>query len=383
MNAGVSPARHAERIERLQDGLDRARAAAALVGVGPELEWLVGYTARGFERLNLLVVPAAGRPTLVVPRLEASAASSASGVTGVALDLVTWDEREDPFAVVASGLRATAANEGRLLVSDGLRAAFLLRLQAALPDATFGVASDVLGPMRRAKDAEEVDRLRTAAGAADRALTGVVAGRLVGRSEADIAREVADRLVVEGHDVALFAIVASGPNSASPHHEPTARVIRAGEPLLLDIGGRASGYCSDITRTVWVGGPDRVAPDSAFVSIHDLVREAQAMGRAAVRPGVPLGAVDEAARAVIDAAGHGEHFFHRLGHGIGLEVHEEPYVVAGSEELVTEGDAFSVEPGIYLEGRYGVRIEDIVTCTDDGAITLNTAPRELLVVLGS
>jgi Xaa-Pro aminopeptidase len=382
MNAGVSSARHAERIERLQEALGRTRAAAALVGVGPELEWLVGYTARGFERLNLLVVPAAGRPTLVVPRLEASAASSASGVTGAALDLITWGEREDPFPLVASGLRATAANEGRLLVSDGLRAAFLLRLQAALPDATFGVASDVLGPMRRAKDAEEVDRLRTAAGAADRALTGVVAGRLVGRSEADIAREVADRLVVEGHDVALFTIVASGPDSASPHHEPSARVIRAGEPLLLDIGGRASGYCSDITRTVWVGGADAIAPDPEFVATHDLVREAQERGRAAVRAGVALGEVDEAAREVIEAAGHGEHFFHRLGHGIGLEVHEEPYVVAGSHELVTEGDAFSVEPGIYLEGRYGVRIEDIVTCTADGAITLNAAPRELLVVSG-
>jgi Xaa-Pro aminopeptidase len=383
MNAGVSPARHAERVERLQAALGQARAAAALVGVGPELEWLVGYTARGFERLNLLVVPAGGRPTLVVPRLEASAAQSSSGVSSAALDLVTWTETEDPFAIVASGLRAASASAGRLLVSDGLRAAFLLRLQAALPDATFGVASDVLGPMRRAKDAEEVERLRLAAGAADRALTGVIGGRLVARTEADIAREVADRLVVEGHDVARFTIVASGPNSASPHHEPSKRVVSAGEPLLLDIGGRAAGYCSDITRTVWVGGADRSAPDPAFVAIHDLVRAAQERGRAAVRAGVALGEVDAAAREVIEAAGHGEHFFHRLGHGIGLEVHEEPYVVAGTEDRVAPGDAFSIEPGVYLEGRYGVRIEDIVVCADSGASTLNAAPRELLVVSGA
>ena len=363
--------------------LARGRAAAALVGVGPELEWLVGYSARGFERLNLLVVPASGRPTLVVPRLEATAAGSSSGVSDEALDVVTWQEHEDPFALVASVIGRTSAGGERLLVSDGLRAAFLLRLQAAIPDASFGVASDVIGPLRRSKDAEEIARLRTAAAAADRTVEGIIAGRLVGRSEADVAREVGDRLVDEGHDVALFMIVASGPNSASPHHEPADRLIEAGEPLLLDIGGRASGYCSDITRTVWVAGADRIAPDPAFVEIHDLVREAQARGRSAVRPGIAFGEVDAAARSVIEAAGHGPDFFHRLGHGIGLEVHEDPYVIAGSAERVAIGDAFSVEPGIYLEGRHGVRIEDIVTCTPEGATTLNAAPRELLVVSGA
>jgi Xaa-Pro aminopeptidase len=353
------------------------------VGVGPELEWLIGYSARGFERLNLLVVPASGRPSLVVPRLEASAAQAAPGASSDAVELVTWHEHEDPFALVAQRLPRAAGGGGRLLVSDGLRAAFLLRLQGALSGANFGVASNVIGPLRRAKDVEEVARLRTAAAAADRTLEGVLAGRLVGRSEVDVAHEVADRLVAEGHDVALFAIVASGPYSASPHHEPTERVIAAGEPLLLDIGGRASGYCSDITRTVWVGGRERGAPDAAFTAIHDTVREAQARGRAAVRPGLPFGDVDKAARAVIEAAGHGPHFFHRLGHGIGLEVHEDPYVIAGSDELVTVGDAFSIEPGVYLEGRHGVRIEDIVVASADGATTLNEAPRELRVVSGA
>ena len=373
-------------MELLREALVRGGASAALIGVGPELEWLVGYSARGFERLNLLLVPAVGRPTLVVPRLEASAASSAPGASAALVDLVTWHEHEDPFAIVASRLATGVsgpADHARLLVSDGLRAAFLLRLQAAMPLATFGVASEVIGPMRRAKDAEEVARLQNAAAAADRALQGVLAGRLIGRSEGDVAREVADRLVVEGHDTALFTIVASGPNSASPHHEPSDRIITAGEPLLLDVGGRAAGYCSDITRTVWVGGEDRRAPASDLVGIHALVLEAQARGRSAVRPGVALGAVDEAARSVIEAAGHGERFFHRLGHGIGLEVHEEPYVLAGSADPIAVGDAFSIEPGVYLEGSYGVRIEDIVVCEADGVRTLNAAPRELLVVSGA
>jgi Xaa-Pro aminopeptidase len=211
-----------------------------------------------------------------------------------------------------------------------------------------------------------------------------LAGRLVGRTEADIAREVRERLVTEGHDEAAFAIVAAGPHTASPHHEPTGREVRAGEPILLDIGGRLGGYHSDITRTAWVGGEARAAePDGAFRAIHALVEEAQATGRGAVRPGVPLGDLDAAARSVIEAAGHGERFFHRLGHGIGLEVHEEPYLVAGRTDGVRVGDAFSIEPGVYLEGRFGVRIEDIVVCAEDGADVLNEAARSLLVVEGA
>jgi len=236
--------------------------------------------------------------------------------------------------------------------------------------------------LRRVKDEAEVALLSAAAHAADRVVEAVTRGPLVGRSEADVAREVRERLVDEGHDTAEFAIVASGPNSASPHHEPGQRVIRAGEPLLLDIGGRLGGYCSDITRTVWVAGPDDVAPDDGFREIYALVERAQSAGRAAVRPGESFGAVDAAARSVISAAGYGEQFFHRLGHGLGLEVHEEPWVIGGNDELAVAGNTFSVEPGIYLEGRYGVRIEDAVLCTSDGSLTLNEAPRELIVISG-
>jgi Xaa-Pro aminopeptidase len=272
----------------------------------------------------------------------------------------------------------------RLAVSDTLRASFLLRLQASYPDATFEVAGPVLGPLRRCKDDDEIALLRAASAAADRAIMGLVRGRLLGRTEADVAAEVRARLVDEGHDHASFWIVGSGPRSASPHHDPDDRVISPGEPLLLDIGGRRSGYCSDITRTVWVtGGDDARGPDDTFRTIYGLVHDANAAGRAAVRPGIAAQDVDRAARAVIETGGHGAAFFHRTGHGIGLEGHEDPYIVEGDTRPLEVGDAFSVEPGIYLEGRYGVRIEDIVVCAADGADVLTDAPRELLVISGS
>jgi Xaa-Pro aminopeptidase len=388
MSAAIEPGTYAHRLARVQEALRADEADAMLVGVGPELEWLLGYAATGLERLNLLVVPAEGAVSLVVPRLEAPAARAAGGVAGGSTSLAIWDETDDPFALAAAVLPApargaTGAQERRLLVSDGLRAAFLLRLQSAIRGARWQLASSLVGPLRRAKSAEEVSLLRAAAHAADRTILGLISGRLVGRSEADIAREVRERLVAEGHDTAAFWIVASGPNTASPHHEPGAREVRAGEPLLLDIGGRLGGYCSDITRTVWVSDHDgSTGPDDGFRRLYGLVEEAQAAGRAAARPGVALQDLDRAARNVIEAGGYGPHFVHRLGHGIGLEVHEEPYLVEGARGPLLRGDAFSVEPGIYLEGRHGARIEDIVVCTDDGADVLNHAGRALLVVSG-
>ncbi len=226
-------------------------------------------------------------------------------------------------------------------------------------------------------------RVTAAAHAADRVVAQIAAGRLVGRTEADVAREVRERLLAEGHEQAEFGIVASGPNSASPHHEASERVIQAGEPIVLDIGGTLGGYGSDVSRTLWVtGGDPAKGPGAEFVRLFGLVREAQAEASSAVRPGIPGERLDQVARRIIEAGGYGPQFIHRLGHGIGLDGHEEPYLVDGNREPLRAGTAFSIEPGIYLEGRYGARIEDIVICGPDGPISLNEAPRDLYVVDG-
>jgi Xaa-Pro dipeptidase len=233
------------------------------------------------------------------------------------------------------------------------------------------------------KDAAEVALLRLAAQAADRVVAQIAAGSLIGRTEADVAGEVRARLLAEGHEHAEFAIVASGPNSASPHHGASDRVIRPGDPIVLDIGGALEGYGSDTTRTLWVtGGDPRNGPDDEFRHLFAVLRSAQEKATRAVRPGIACEAIDAAARDLIEAEGYGEAFFHRTGHGIGLEGHEEPYLVAGNRERLGEGMAFSIEPGIYLAGRYGARIEDIVVCGRDGPIVLNESSRDLYVVDG-
>ena len=294
-------------------------------------------------------------------------------------------------ANAANGVRAAnAVRDGgalerglRVAVSDDLPARHLLRLQDRLGEARLELASTILRELRIVKDPDEIALLTRAAHAADRVVAAIAAGRLVGRTEADVSREVRERLVAEGHDDAHFAIVGSGPNSASPHHEASERVIAAGEPIVLDIGGTINGYGSDITRTLWVtGGDPAKGPDERFRHLFGVLHGAQAAATHAVRPAVTPEAVDAAARRPIEAEGYGDAFFHRTGHGIGLEGHEDPYIIAGNLEPLREGMTFSVEPGIYLVGEYGARIEDIVVCGRDGPIALNQAPRELYVVDG-
>jgi D-alanyl-D-alanine dipeptidase len=196
-----------------------------------------------------------------------------------------------------------------------------------------------------------------------------------GMREEEVAAALADLLTEHGHDTAEFTIVASGPNGASPHHEPGSRSIRAGEEVVMDFGGTVGGYYSDMTRTVVVERPPR-----GFAQVYDAVREAQEAAFQAVRPGVAAEVVDAAAREVIAMAGYADRFVHRTGHGIGLEVHEDPYIVAGNRRVLQPGMCFSIEPGIYLDGRFGVRIEDIVTVTETGAQRLNRASRDLETV---
>ncbi|HEX3428467.1 MAG TPA: Xaa-Pro peptidase family protein [Candidatus Limnocylindrales bacterium] len=373
--------RYAERLRQLSGRLLLHGLDAALIGVGPDLDYLTGYRAMPLERLTMLAVVAGRPPVLVVPRLEEPAAQAGLRTS---VEIETWLETEDPHAIVAA-LVGPARRRGtkRVAVSDRLWSLHLLRLQAAAPGTQWSSATDVLRELRMIKDADEIELLRLAGAAADRVVAQIAAGPIVGRTEADVAAEVRARLLAEGHELAEFAIVASGPNSASPHHEASDRVIQAGEPIVLDIGGALGGYGSDTTRTLWVtGGDDEKGPDETFRHLFGVLHAAHRAASGAVRPGVTAESIDRAARDVIDAEGYGENFFHRTGHGIGLEGHEEPYLVAGNAEPIDAGMAFSVEPGIYLPGRYGARIEDIVVCGLDGPIVLNNEPHELRVVAG-
>jgi Xaa-Pro aminopeptidase len=377
--------RYAQRLERAMAATAEHGLDALLVGVGPDLDYLTGYRAMPLERLTMLALSPGDRGArLVVPRLEEPAARVGCRPE---VEIVTWEEADDPHGLVAGFVRAAATGRSdrplEVAVSGRLLALHLLPLQERLADARFTSATSVLRELRIRKDPDEIELLRLAGAAADRVVAHIASGRLVGRTEADVADEVRERLRAEGHELAEFAIVASGPNSASPHHEASDRVIQAGEPIVLDIGGTLGGYGSDTTRTLWVtGGDEANGPDEAFRHLFGVLHTAQRAATAAVRPGVPAEAIDRAARDVIDGEGYADNFIHRTGHGIGLEGHEDPYLVAGNGEVLEEWMAFSVEPGIYLPGRYGARIEDIVVCGPDGPVVLNNEPRELRVVPG-
>ncbi len=324
----------------------------------------------------MLVVPVDDEATLVVPRLEAPRVRADDRL----FELRPWEETEDPVALLAGLVGARR----RLAISDRAWAALLLSLQRALPSASWRPASSVLGRLREVKDSEEIAALAAASSAADRVAAALHAGEipLIGRSEAEVSAEIGRRLLAEGHHRVNFAIVASGPNAASPHHEPGSRVIRERETVVCDFGGSlrlegddGPGYCSDITRTVLTGPPDQEVAEA-----YGALQRAQAAAVAGVAPGVACEEIDHLARRAIDAAGWGECFVHRTGHGIGIEEHEAPWIVAGNEELIREGNAFSVEPGIYVPERFGMRIEDIVVATADGVRPLNLADHDLVVL---
>jgi Xaa-Pro aminopeptidase len=373
--AGVTTASH--RLD--SDRLDRARKAAADAGLdvllitpGANLRYLTGYDALPLERLTCLVLPVDGDPVLVVPELERPAAV-ASPAGRLALELVDWPETADPYALVASRLPASAQRIG---LDDRMWAERVIRFRAALPGVEQALAGPVLRELRMRKSPAEVAALRRAGEAIDRVHARMSEWLRPGRTEREVGRDIADAILTEGHVRVDFVIVGSGPNGASPHHELSDRVIEAGEPIVVDIGGTTEdGYCSDETRTYALG-----EPPAEFVRYYEILRAAQEAACAAVRPGVACEHVDGVAREIIGEAGYGEFFVHRTGHGIGLETHEEPYIVSGNTVALEPGMAFSVEPGIYLPGRHGARIEDIVVCTESGGERLNLRPRELAVL---
>ncbi|MBV8386345.1 MAG: aminopeptidase P family protein [Acidimicrobiia bacterium] len=354
------------RFRRVRQRLGELDIDALLLSVGADLPWLTGYTAMPLERLTMLVLPADGDATLVVPRLEAPRVTPHPDLFGIR----PWDETEDPVAIVAE----LVGRRRSLAISNRAWAAPLLALQASLPDAKWQPASVVTGALRAVKDVEEITALRNAAAAADRVATALVEGEieLVGRTEAAVSREISDRLIEQGNEHVNFAIVGSGPNAASPHHDASERVIGREESVVCDFGGTMNGYCSDITRTVFTG-----EPPAEFRDLYTVLERAQAEAVGAVCPGIAAEDIDGVARRIITEGGYGANFVHRTGHGIGLEEHEDPFIVAGNCERVTAGNAFSIEPGIYIEGKWGARIEDIVVVTDYGADSLNTVDRSL------
>ena len=365
----VSSAVLAARMAKVRQAMDEHQVEVVLLSVGADLPYLTGYTAMPLERLTMLVLPQAGEPVMVVPRLEAPRVVEHSGV----FSLRPWNETEDPVRIVADLMGQPA----RAAIGDPPWAPFLVELLRLRSGTRFERSSTVVGEVRMRKDQAEIEALRRASLAADRVATQLHAGEiaLAGRTEAQVSADITARLIAEGHDKVNFAIVAAGPNAASPHHEPGGRLIVDGDVVLCDFGGTMAGYCSDITRCVSLG-----EPSAQVAEAYEVLYRAQAAGVKAAVVGTTCEDVDAAARQVIVDAGYGENFFHRTGHGIGLEEHEDPYIVSGNHRLLEAGHAFSIEPGIYLPGQFGMRLEDIVVATDAGPEALNHVDHSLVVV---
>ncbi len=358
-----------DRLARVRRAMHERSVDVLLLSVGHDLPYLTGYTAMPLERLTMLVVPRDGDATMLIPGLEAARVTPQPGV----FELLPWGETEDPTAIVGK----LAAGASRVAVGDQMWARFLVELIPHLPSVTFSRAVDVVGPLRMSKDQAEIDALAAAGAAVDRIAGELQRGEipLVGHTEAEVSAHLGRRIIGEGHQKVNFAIVAAGENAASPHHHASDRVIGENEIVLCDFGGTMNGYCSDTTRCVVTGD---VPGDIA--EAYAVLREAQAAAVAAATVGTPCEDVDRAARRVITDAGYGEYFIHRTGHGIGLEEHEDPYIVEGNDLPLEAGHAFSIEPGIYVPGAWGMRLEDIVVAGDDGPRPVNNSDHGLVSV---
>lgn len=354
-----------KRIESARHLMSEVGVDLLLLSIGADLPYFTGYEAMPLERLTMLVLGHRGDPVMVVPELEAPRVASGP------FDLRHWKETEDPLGIVAQ----LASDSRNVMLGDQTWSVFLLRLQERMPATVFRSATPLTRRLRVRKDPEEISRLRKAGAGVDRVVERLKTTQFSGRTERAIAREVTSMTIEEDHDQALFWIVASGPNSASPHHEAGDRIVEKGDLVVVDFGGKHGGYCSDSTRTFSVGEPSVQQQE-----VHEVVHRAQQSATRAVQPGARASEIDRVARQVIIDAGYGEHFIHRTGHGIGLEGHEHPYLVDGNDELLEPGMCFSIEPGIYLAGSFGVRIEDIVTVTETGVEVLNNSDRSLMIV---
>jgi Xaa-Pro aminopeptidase len=366
MTRPFTAADFAERMTRAAAQASAAGLSGVLVTPGADLLYLAGYSPISItERITMLAIHASRPPAMIVPALERPGAEPAP------VGLRDWADGDDAYAAAAELLDP----DGAYAISDSAWAMHVLGLQRALPESRYVSMTDALPTLRAVKDAEELARMAAAGAAADAVFEEIATSRFSGRTEAEIAAELARLLIAHGHERAEFTIVASGPNGANPHHEESDRVVQEGDMVVLDFGGTKDGYGSDTTRTVHVGEPTEEEAE-----VYEVVRRAQQAAFEAVRPGAACQDVDRAARGVIAGAGYGERFIHRTGHGIGLTAHEPPYMIEGEIRTIEPGMCFSIEPGIYLPGRFGVRIEDIVVATADGGRRLNDTSRALRVV---
>jgi Xaa-Pro aminopeptidase len=368
--AQLSTEDFARRMARAARQATEAGLTGVLVAPGPDLVYFAGYEPTTVsERITMLVIDAERDPAMIVPVLERSDAQAAPGAR--TLSVSDWADGSDPYEATAGLLDP----RGRYAISDSAWAMHVLGLQNELPGCSYVSMTSALPMLRALKDADELERLACAGAAADASFEEIVRVRFAGRQEAEVAGDLGELLRKHGHSEVEFTLVGSGPNGADPHHEVGERTIQEGDMVVLDFGGIKDGYGSDITRTVHVGEPSTEERD-----VYEIVRRAQQAAFEAVRPGVACQEIDRAARKVITDAGYGERFIHRVGHGIGLTIHEPPYMVEGETYPIQAGMCFSIEPGIYLPGRFGVRIEDIVAATDGGGQRLNNTSRELQIV---
>jgi Xaa-Pro aminopeptidase len=362
---------YARRLAAAAAATSEAGLAGLVISPGYDLRYLIGSRADTFERLTALVLPASGDPTVAVPRLEL-ASFREPAIAELGLTVRDWVDGDDPYELVSAALGGAPAATA---VTDSMPALHVLPLATALGVPPV-LATDVLRRLRMVKEECEIDALRKAGSAIDRVHARVPEFLIPGRTEADVAADIAEAIVAEGHSEVAFIIVGSGPHGADPHHRYSDRELQAGDIVVVDIGGTYEpGYNSDSTRTYSIG-----EPESDVAQQYSILQRAQRAAYDAVRPGVTAEQVDAAARDVLAGEGLGEFFVHRTGHGIGLSVHEEPYIVAGNDLPLAPGMAFSIEPGIYFPGRWGARIEDIVVVTEDGALAVNNRPHELIVV---
>ena len=361
---------HQDRIATVAARLPQTKSDVIFVTPGADLRYLTGYDALPLERLTCLAIKSNGEAWMIVPTLEKPSAL-AHGVPDKGITLLDWQETEDPYSILMKQVGATK----HPIVNNLMWVEKAFGIQSAA-GTNVELAGKLLSDIREVKTSDEITYLHEAGAAIDSVHSNMHKWLRPGRTEREVGKDIAEALLAAGHVTVDFVIVASGPNGASPHHEVSDRVIQAGEPVVVDIGGTMpSGYCSDCTRMYVCGS----AP-SEYLEHYSVLLAAQEAARAHARPGVTCESVDAAARDILSAAGLGEQFIHRTGHGIGMETHEEPYIVTGNKSLLVPGHAFSIEPGFYFAGKYGARIEDIVTCTEDGIKSANNTTRELVVL---